>query len=409
MLAVECCNHPHMRVAIIGAGPSGFFTAGEVLKKIPESEIHMFEKRIAPFGLVRYGVSPDHQLTRRATKLFEQIAAHPGFHYHGNIEIGTDVSLEDIRLSHHAVVVCTGAEKPNRPYIPGAPLPGAVDALDFSHWVNGEGNGFDDSLAEHVEAVIVVGNGNVALDAARMLARPAADWVATDIAANAMEALIHHHIKHIVVVGRRGSSETSFTEAEWQEVVSLPGWEIKVDGESPFGPLPEKPASDRRIEFKFHLAPKRLLGDARVTGAEFVHASSGEIIPIPAQLVVFATGHRGIRLDGLPFDEAKGIIPNDRGQVVSVPGYFVCGWIKRGAKGLIGLNRKDAIETVSRIMEQRDELARRSVRPVPVLKDKPVISWGDWKKINAMEESRGAAVGRPRIALSPQEALKALA
>jgi ferredoxin--NADP+ reductase len=398
-----------MRIAIIGAGPSGFFTAGEILKKIPDCEVHMFEKRVAPFGLVRYGVSPDHQLTRRAIKQFEQIAAHPNFYYYGNLEIGADISINDLYATHHAVVICAGAEKPNRPDIPGSNLKGVVDALDFSRWVNGEGDGFDESLLCDVETTVIIGNGNVALDAARMMARPSADWVATDITPHAMEALIHHRIKKIVVVGRRGPNETSFSEAEWDEVVNLPGWEIKSDGTVPIGLLPEKSPSDRSIEFKFHLVAKCLLGDGKVNNAKFVHATSGEQISIHAQLVLFATGHRGIKLHGLPFDEEKGIIPNDKGAVTGAPGWFVCGWIKRGARGLIGVNRKDAIETVTSIVESLESLKSRRVDDLQIgTVKKQIVSWSDWKRIDSMESARGAELGRPRLNLTSAEALNLL-
>jgi len=398
-----------LRIAIIGAGPSGFFTAGEILKKIPGSEVHMFEKRVAPYGLVRYGVAPDHQLTRRAIKMFEQIAGQPGFHYHGNVEIGPDVSLENIYASFHAVVICTGAEMPNRPEITGSRLPGVVDALDFSRWTNGECDAFNEAILDRVETAVIIGNGNVALDAARMLARPSVDWVATDIAPYAMEALIHHRIKHIVVVGRRGPLDVSFTEAELLEVAALPGWDVHADGVMPFGPLLEKPSSNRRIEFKFHLVPDELCGSEHVTAVQFVHADSGEMLEIPAQLVIFATGHRGIKLDGLSFDQQRGIIPHDHGRVTGAPGYYVCGWIKRGAKGLIGQNRKDAIETIARVYEDRELLAARKVGATPVpLNNKRVVTWDDWKKIDAMEIQHGSSVGRPRINFTEDEALALL-
>jgi len=398
-----------MRFAIIGAGPSGFFVAGEVLKRFPGCEVHMFEKRVAPYGLVRYGVAPDHQLTRRAIKMFDQIADQARFHYCGNVEVGRDVSLRDMHAAFHAVVICTGAEQPNRPDIPGTQLRGAVDALDFSRWVNGEADAFSPELLHGVKTAIIIGNGNVALDAVRMLARPSVDWVHTDMAPHAMEALMHHRIKHLVVVGRRGPEHVSFTEAEWLEVASLPGWGVKADGDVSFGELTDKPPSDCRMEFKFNLVPAAVLGKEKVTGVRFSHAENGSDIETAAQLVIFATGHRGVKMDGLTFDEVRGIIPNEKGRVVDRPGFYVCGWIKRGAKGLIGNNRKDAIETVLQMLEDRNTWSNRSVTGDPVCKlSRRVVSWNDWKRIDAMEIQRGSAVGRPRISISMDEALDIL-
>lgn len=398
-----------MRVAIIGSGPSGFFVAGEVLKRFPECEVHMFEKRVAPYGLVRYGVAPDHQLTRRTIKIFNQTADQSRFHYWGNVEAGRDVSFDDLHAAFHAVVICTGAEQPNRPGIPGARLRGAVDALDFARWTNGERDAFSPELLHGVETAVIIGNGNVALDAARMLARPSVDWVPTDMAVHAMEALIHHRIKHIVIVGRRGPEHISFTEAEWLEVVSLPGWGVQADGDVSFGALPDKPSSVRTLEFKFSLVPVGLLGDDHVSGVQFTHAASGESVVIPSQLVIFATGHRGIKIDGLPFDDERGIIPNDKGRVVGIPDFYVCGWIKHGATGLIGHNRKDAMETVARMLEDLGSWSTRRVTEYPVNKSgRRVVTWNDWKRLDAMEIQRGSAVGRPRINFMMDEALQIL-
>ncbi len=398
-----------MRVAIIGAGPAGFFVAGELFKRCPGCEVHLFEKRVAPYGLVRFGVAPDHQLTRRAIKTFDQIADHERFHYFGHVDIGRDVTLAELQASYPAVVVCTGAEQPNRPAIPGATLRGAIDALAFSRWTNGEPEAFAPALLRDVDTVVIIGNGNVALDAARVLMRPSREWVATDIAPFAMEALMHHRVKHLVIAGRRGPNETSFTEAEWTEVVSMPGWTVQANGNVPFGHLPEKAASDHSLHFRFHLNPVCLFGGDHVAGARFSHMTSHETLDIPAQLVIFATGQRGVPI-GLPFDADAGIIPNTKGAVAEVPGLYVCGWIKRGGKGLIGVNRKDAVETVSRLIEDRDvllarqlesknwhaELSRRGVQ---------VVSWADWKTIDAMEIRRGAAVGRSRVNVTREEAL----
>jgi len=402
-----------MRIAILGAGPSGFSVAGEFLKRYPGGEVHLFEKRVAPYGLVRYGVAPDHQLTRRATNLFNQIADQDRFHYYGNVEIGRDVPLAEIQSSFHAVVICTGAEQPNRPDIPGALLPGAVDALDFARWTNGEPEAFAPELLNGIDTVVIIGNGNVAMDAARMLMRPSREWVTTDIAPFAMEALMHHRVKHIVIAGRRGPHETSFSEAEWTEVVSMPDWSVQANGNVPFGPLPEKPASDQALHFRFHLNPVCLLGETHVVGMRFSQTMSGDTVDIPAQLVVFATGQRGAPMPGIPFDASLGIIPNTKGAVTKVPGLYVCGWIKRGGKGLIGVNRKDAVETVARLLEDRDTLSARQPEPINWRDELPrrgvrAVSWAEWKHLETMEMQRGSIVGRPRVNFTREEALALL-
>lgn len=398
-----------MNVAVIGAGPSGFFVAEEVLKRCPGCEVHMYEKRVAPYGLVRYGVAPDHQLTRRVVKMFERIGDHARFHYYGNVEIGADVDLKAVYETHHAVIVCSGAETPSRPDIPGARLSGAVDALDISRWVNGESETFSGRHLEGVATVVIIGNGNVALDVARILARPSADWVSTDMAPHAMEALIHHRVRRIVVAGRRGPAEASFTEAELEEVVQLPDWQVKSSDTLPFNLRPASVSSEKVIEFVFKHRAESLLGGDKVVGVRFTDTVRGATVEIPAQLVVFATGHRGSMLGDLPFDRERGVISNIRGRVDGRPGYYVCGWIKRGAKGLIGQNRKDAIETVSCLLEDRDLLAARAVTKAVRAPSKPVVSWNDWKKLDAKETQRGSAVGRPRIAYSTTEALRVLA
>lgn len=402
-----------MRVAVIGAGPSGFFVAGEILKRCPGCEVHLLEKRVAPYGLVRYGVAPDHLPTRRAIKLFDQIADHARFQYYGNVEVGCDVTLDTLRQSYHAVVLCSGAEVPNRPDLPGARLRGAADALDLARWANGEAEAFDAAWLDGVRDVVIIGNGNVALDAARLFLRGAATWVATDIAPYAMEALAHHRVASVAIVGRRSAAEASFTEAEWSEVVGLPGWSVAADEEGPFGPLPEKPGSDRRLAFRSRLRTACLLGGDRVVGVRFSHADTGATVELPAQLVVFATGHRAPRWEGLPYDAARGVIRHQRGAVTGAPGVYVCGWIKRGAKGLIGLNRKDAIETVATMLEDRDVLAARQPEPAAWIdacraRGVRLVSWADWKRLDVLETARGSAVGRPRLPLSRDEALALL-
>ena len=344
--------------------------------------------------------------------MFDQIAGDARFHFHGNVHVGNDVAVESIEAAHHAVVVCTGAEIPNRPDIPGAELPGVVDALALARWANGEPDTFDPGLLDHVSSVLIVGNGNVAIDSARLFARPSTDWVATDISPHAMEALMHHRAKRIVIAGRRGPSDASFTEAELTELVSLPDWDVESDAPLPFGLVSSKPASNRKIQFLFHANPIQVSGISSARGIRFKYAD-GYQKDVPAELVVFATGHRGEGFGDWPWDEKTGLINNEKGRVSANSGRYVCGWIKRGAKGLIGQNRKDAIETVACILEDHERLIAKAV-DATALKvklaslNKRVVSWSDWRTIDLVETQKGSAIGRPRITLSASEALALL-
>jgi len=397
-----------MQFAIIGAGPSGFFVTAEIMKRFPGAPVSMFEKRVFPSGLVRFGVSPDHQATRRAAGTFDQIAAQPGFHYYGHVDAVKVPGLEALRRHFHAIVVCTGAEVPSLPDVPGIDSRRVIAGIDLARWTNGEEHAINPRVFDGVETAVIVGNGNVALDAARMLARPAVDWVKTDIAPHAMEVLMHHRLNKIIIAGRRGPADVSFTEAEFEELVSLPGWDVRGTQGLPFAKMPEKPASNRCIEFRFYQRIARIREQQAGCEVEFSVANQPNV-NMAAQLVICATGQRGVPFGDLPFDTVRGVIPNDRGRVHAAPGFYVCGWIKRGANGVIGVNKKDAIETVARIVEDMDILAAKHVTPfaMPETEDR-VITWADWKKIEAMEIGRGGEAGRPRLNFSESEALRAL-
>lgn len=317
------------------------------MKRFPGAAVFIYEKRDKPFGLIRYGVAPDHVTTKRVLKTFENIAAQPGLHMMTGVEVGVAVSLNELSTKYDAVVICTGAEIPRLPDIPGAALPGVVSGLDFARWVNGEEEALDARLLDGITSAVIIGNGNVALDAARMLARQDADWDATSIAPFARDALRRAHLHQITIVGRRSAGEASFTVAELREVVSLPGWQIKADQGLPLGVDVPAGSSGKVIAFEFGKSPSRVTGRTRVESVEFGPDSKR----IPADLAIFATGQKGCPLPGLPFDEKRGVIPNDRGRVAGSKSVYVCGWIKRGAKGLIGHNRKDAIETVASMAE----------------------------------------------------------
>ncbi len=399
-----------MRIAIVGAGPSGFFLAGELLKRCPAAAVVMFEQRVAPYGLVRYGVAPDHTATRRVIRTLDQIADHPRFHYLGNITVGRDVTWAELHASHHAVVACTGADQPRRPEVPGAALPGVLDALTLSRWANGEPESFPQAWLEGVPSVVIVGNGNVALDIVRLFARAPEDWTSTDLPPYAHDVLSRNPVGRIVVVGRRSPQQASFTEAELEEVITLPNWQVQTSAPLPFSLVPSGPDSSRVLEFHFNWQTACLLGSHRVEGIRFSRPASGETMERHTPLVIFATGHRATPIPGLPYDAKQGVIPSRHGAVPGAGGYYVCGWVKRGAQGLIGHNRKDAVETAGRIMEDLDLLRARHVEPVAwaqvLLKRgcRPV-NWPDWERLNLIEREQGHQAGRLRINLTRQQAL----
>ncbi len=372
-----------LRVAIVGAGPAGLFTAEELLRGPRPVAIDMFEKLPRPFGLVRYGVAPDHPHTRRIMRLLEKTLAHPAVRLHTNIEIGRDRTVEDLAARHDAVVIATGAEEDRALGIPGEQLANVHPSLAFAGWINGHPDFADLAIDLNVETAAIVGNGNVALDIARMLARTPEELAATDMAPDAREKLARHRIRRLHIIGRRGPVQASFGENEILELGTMPGIAFRID---PVVVMPDAadeseladPASDRaravvaalrdyasrpappdaRIElsFDFLRRPLAIGGETRareltlelcrLEGDPFQRRAvpTGALQKIDAGLVIVSIGHRGRALPGVPFDVARGVIPADNHRVA--PGIYAVGWIKRGARGLIGHNRRDAMETV---------------------------------------------------------------
>ena len=381
------------RIAIVGSGPSGLFTAEELLRKRPGCAVDIYERLHLPFGLVRYGVAPDHPHTRRVAKLLEGILAKPGIRLMADTMVGRDVAVDELLSRYDAVVIACGAEDDRDLNIPGEHLPGVHSSLEFSAWINGHPDyattHFDFSCA----AAAIVGNGNVALDAARLLARSADELRATDIAPVALEALTKNHLREIHIVGRRGPVQSMFGTAELAEVVALNGWHVVVNpaelalnaasGEELGGPddrprevmeifhecasRPAAPIDSRRIVFHFNRRPVELIGTdrlqkirlevTRLDGPAWRQKAdgTGAIEDIDCGLLIKSVGHHGVPLPGVPFDAKKGIIPNRGGRVSDAggarPRLYCVGWIKRGPTGLIGHNRRDAMETAGAVLQ----------------------------------------------------------
>ncbi len=440
-----------IRIAVVGAGPAGFYAAGHLLKDSEgRIEVDMLERLPTPWGLVRSGVAPDHPKIKSVTRVYEKTAAHPRFRYFGNIELGSHVTREELLSHYHAIVYATGSPADRPLGIPGEELPGSWAATDFVGWYNGHPDHPDLEFDLACERAVVIGNGNVALDVARMLVLSHEELSLTDIADHALQALEHSGVREVVVLGRRGPAQAAFTNPELLELGELAGADVIVDpAELERALAVPDPAVDkitegnvrilrdyaeraprgepRRVVLRFLLSPVELLPDqrghvgaVRVARNELAAAPDGrlraqateEYETIPAGLVFRAIGYRGVALPGVPFDEHSGVIHNERGRVLGpegpLRGEYAVGWIKRGPTGVIGTNKKDAQETVNAIL---DDLSA-GLLPTPPAPDPAelletlrarqpeLVSYAGWSEIDRHERSLGEPSGRPRVKLT---------
>ena len=446
-----------LRVAIVGSGPSGFYAAGHLLRaKDVEVQVDVFDRLPTPWGLVRGGVAPDHPNIKAVSRVYEKTAALPGFRFFGNVDFGGDVTHDEIIDRYHAVIYAVGAETDRRMDIPGEDLPGSHSATDLVAWYNGHPDYHDLEFDFSVETAVVVGNGNVAMDVTRMLTTDPDELAKTDCADHALEALRESKVSEVVVLGRRGPAQAAFTNPELLELRELTDADVFVDprdceldehsAESleTEGTMTarknveiltgysttERLDSQRRIDLRFLVSPVEILGEDRVEGVRIVRNElhrddDGAIRPrateltddIPAGLVFRSIGYRGVPLEGVPFDERAGVIPNDGGRITDggapLPGEYVVGWIKRGPNGIIGTNKRDAQETVNAILE--DVAAGRLLDPGDPDPDsleqllaerKPDhVTYAGWEAIDRAEREAGEAAGRPRVKLTRTEEL----
>ncbi|MGE0488149.1 MAG: FAD-dependent oxidoreductase [Vulcanimicrobiota bacterium] len=451
-----------LRVAVIGSGPTGFFTA-EHLFKAPDLhvQVDMFDRLPTPYGLVRGGVAPDHQKIKKVTVGYDKTAARDEFRFYGNVEIGRHLSLAELREHYHQIVFCTGAQTDRRMEIPGEDLEGSRTATEFVAWYNGHPDYRDCRFDLSVERVVVVGVGNVAVDVARILCRTPEELAATDIADYALEALKKSQVKEVVMLGRRGPAQAAFTNPEAKELGELEGADLFI---SPEDAIPdalsqedlaanpdratekklamlkefsEQPARGlpRRLTLRFLVSPVELVddGQGRVGGVKLVtnelyRDHRGNLRPratekfevLPAGLVLRSVGYRGVALPDVPFHDAWGVIPNQEGRILNgeavCPGEYVAGWIKRGPSGVIGTNKPCAKETVERMLE--DVAAGQVHQPGNPSREALEarlqgrtrwVSFADWKRLDDLEVSRGQSSGRPRVKFtSVDEMLEAL-
>lgn len=447
-----------LRVAVIGSGPSGFYAAEHLQEQEDLAvQVDMYDRLPTPFGLVRGGVAPDHQKIKSVTRVYDKIAGHPEFRFYGNVEMGRDLTHEDLSAYYHAIIYAVGARTDRRMGIPREHLPGSHSATEFVGWYNAHPDfrhlGFDLS----VDSAAVVGNGNVAMDLARILASPPELLAATDIAEHALEALAQRRIRDIHVLGRRGPAQAAFTNKELKELGELPDVDVIVDPAAlDFDPdqrarLEAAPDRTRdrnleilreyagrapagasiRIHLHFLVSPVEILGRDRVEGLTVVHnelyeSEDGSLRPQPTDrrstlavgLVFRAIGYQGVPLPGIPFDAMAGIIPNEAGRIIDprrgepVQGEYVVGWIKRGPRGIIGTNKPDSQETVRMLLADlaagrldKEEVPSRAVLERLLAERRhDFVSYDDWQLIDLLEQERGAASGgRPRVKFSRVE------
>ncbi len=435
------------RVAVIGAGPAGLYTADELLKHPEVEGVDVYDRLRTPYGLVRHGVAPDHASTKLVTRLFEAIERQPRFRYFLGAPVGDDLTLADLRGTYHAVVYAVGASADRALGIPGEGLAGSVPATALVGWYNGhpDQQDLDVPLAAASNSsgrAVVVGNGNVALDVARILTRPVEVLERTDLAPAALDRLRDSGVREVVVLGRRGPAQAAFTVPELIGLAALDDVDVVVDcdpalldGEDQRSQLLRDlaartvdPASTRRrIVLSFAVSPVEVLGeDGRVTGVRVARnrlvvgddgavraEATDDTFDLDAGLVVRSVGHRGLPVADLPFDERTATVPNHQGRVE--PGVYVVGWIKRGPVGFIGTNKTDAQETVETILDDLDaglpEPAGTLASAAALVRDRLPESTdlGGWQRIDAAEREQGAALGRPRAKITDPEAQRAIA
>ncbi len=455
MTHVGTAENP-LRVAIIGAGPTGFYAADHLLKsKEYTVQVDMYDRLPTPYGLVRGGVAPDHQKIKTVTKAFDKTAKKDGFRFFGYVEVGKDITVEELGEHYHQIVFTCGASTDRRLGIPGEDLQGSHPATEFVAWYNGHPDYKDYQFDLSQESVAIVGVGNVAVDVSRILSQSPEELAKTDIADHALEALRNSKVKNIYMLGRRGPAQAAFTNTEVRELGELDGADALVlPEEAELDPLSQQALDEsgdrltskkveiiqgfakntrtdnpRALTIRFLVSPVELIGDEnghvkamKLVKNELYQTDNGGLRPratdqfeeLPVGLVFRSVGYRGVPLAGVPFHEKWGVISNEKGRVVDfetkeqVLGQYTAGWIKRGANGVIGTNKPDAVETVECMFEDVSagktlsppNPTREAVESLLRSRQPKFVTYDDWHKINAVEVEKGEAQGRPRVKLT---------
>lgn len=446
-----------LRVAIVGAGPAGFYAAEALLKqKDLVCRIDFFNRLPTPYGLVREGVAPDHQSIKAVTRIYDKLAAGTSIRYFGNVTFGRDLTHEDLKARYDQIIYAVGAQSDRKMGIAGEDLAGSLPATIFVGWYNGHPDYRDMEFDLSQERVIVVGNGNVAMDVTRILVSDPDELAKTDMADHAIEALRQSKVREVVLLGRRGPAQAAFTNPELKEFGELAGVDVivdpadlELDAHSAAGLAEDKTATKnvemlrtyaargasgapRRIVMRFLASPVEILGtDGHVTAVkiernQLVQGSDGSMRAqgtgvfetLECGMILRSVGYRGVPLPGVPYNNAGGTIPNVAGRVTEhgsgevVPSEYVVGWAKRGPSGVIGTNKPDAVATVAAMIEDLAELS-----PAPndddvelLLRERGVdyVNYADWKTLDAHEAACGAEQGRPRVKVTRVDEMMAI-
>ena len=442
-----------LRVAVVGAGPAGFYVAEHLLRRTDlVVDVDLFDRLPTPYGLVRAGVAPDHQKIKAVTAAFDKVAGHPRFRFFGGVELGKDVGVSDLRAHYHQIVYATGAQTDRRMNIPGEDLVGSHPATEFVAWYNGHPDYRDCRFDLSQERVAVVGVGNVAVDVARILCRTPEELARTDIAEHALGALRGSRVKEVYLLGRRGAAQAAFTNPEIKELGELAAADIAVVPEEveldPLSRQAIEKANDRaamkkveilqsyarraaagrprRLTVRFLVSPVALLDDGagavggiRLVRNRLVASAAGAIQAqatdrfeeLPVGLVFRSVGYRGVPLPGVPFDDKWGVVLNEKGRVLDpdtrqpLAGEYTAGWIKRGPTGVIGTNKPDAAETVAAMLDDAAAgAALNPAEPDPDAAERLVrqrrpdyVAYADWLRLDQLEIARGESRGCPRV------------
>ena len=430
------------RVAVIGSGPAGIYTAQALTDPAARTnvQVDVYDRLPVPYGLVRYGVAPDHPKIKSIIEQLRKVMERPAVRFLGNVRLGRDVTLAELRTYYDAVVVACGASADRALSMPGEDLPGSISATEFVSWYSGHPDAAVDGIALTATSVAVVGAGNVALDVARMLLASVERLRATDVPEHVLKELAASPVRDVYILARRGVAQAKFSSKELHEIGELadvdvlmrpqdlhldeptqndlngdPARHHAVDVLRSFAER-EPQGRSKRLHFRFMLRPHAVTGTDRVDGLDVERTAfdstgrltgTGQIERLPVQLVVRSVGYRGLPTEGLPFDAAAGIIPHRHGAVLSdgrpVPGVYVAGWIKHGPNGLIGTNRKDASDTVATLFADLPALPSAPHRDTDELlavlraRGVDVVDWAGWQRIDAAEIAKGGPAGRGRV------------
>ncbi len=430
------------RVAVIGSGPAGIYTAQALTDPAAgaTAQVDVFDRLPVPYGLVRYGVAPDHPKIKSIIEQLRRVMERPAVRFIGNVGLGGDVTIGELRDYYDAVVVASGASTDRRLSVPGEELPGSMSATEFVSWYSGHPDAAEDAIALTATSVAVVGAGNVALDVARMLLKSVDRLRSTDVPEHVLKELAASPVRDVYIIARRGIAQAKFSSKELHEVGQLADVDVlvlpqdieldeaaqheligdpvrqhAVDVLRSFAHR-EPQGRSKRLHFRFMLRPYAVTGTDRVDGLDLERTTfdgtgrltgTGQIERLPVQLVLRSVGYRGLPTAGLPFDAVGGVIPNRHGAVLSdgrpVPGMYVDGWIKHGPNGVIVTNRKDASDTVTTLLADLPELPAAPHRDtdglLTVLRSRgvDVVEWAGWQQIDAAESVNGHPDGRTRV------------